>query len=246
MITDFHAANILIGLRAVTEFGFNPKDNNVQEGGSKKPRSHNPLTTFYFLLREITFRLTYDTENLTILCKLYNFLKNLLNSTKFTSKDHFYSLEYFLLETLPATDSYIQYLINDIKDGYYGFHGSLNSSYAKSIDNKALIKQFADTPHNLTVDLKIMQEVIDKMKGFENVSVEVSKKPSSKLPIKLPEVEPRGYMSPPPVNKLITAPAAGGSKRRTRYNNKLNRKKKRNGSPRRRTNRKTRGNRSTR
>ena len=196
---------------------------------SSRVSNHAPLTTFYFLLREISFRLTYDEDNQQELLMLSAIIHRMLNIPKSPSEFSIYkSFEYYLLETLPMESMVILQLMTNIKKEYYGFSGEIHPSYAPPLDPTIIQGimaniSVADVNETIEQNLTSMETLINLLKEIETQE----------------EVQeytlPQAQITPIHVNQGEMLPVYGGKTR-------ILRKKKRHskGSPRRRTIRKTR------
>jgi hypothetical protein len=226
-ITDFHAATILLGHRAINAFKIDEHDSRLTGGGKYLMKDHNPLTTFYLLLREISYRLRYNNENSDDLIYLSKKIHKLIEINP--DYTEYAAYEYYALETLPKTNRFMKHVMYDFKRGYYGFTDSISSSYASKpslelnistdeLSSEEIIEKNLDTMREIILIVKAQEKILKRPPKFALKTGMTSQERSS--------LYPKG--------KIMEGQHAGSSKSRNA------RRKRRNGSPRRKTLRKTR------
>ncbi len=142
-LTDFYIAHLLLALRAQGELTFRIVE-PVQEGGFTIPTSsktspiytHTPYTTFFFLLRELSFRMKFnegispDSINVYIIlseCVEYCIASAMLKRDVFLKRMEVVFLEYIEKWSEFSSNIYeVEDLFLDFKKSYYGFYNVSN------------------------------------------------------------------------------------------------------------------------
>jgi hypothetical protein len=151
-ITDYFAAQLLLALRANQELNRGVAaaggGGGVQRGGGKLPYKHNPLTTFYLLLREIGFRLTLEYEDKDILVLFSHFIYIILDTYNTVPVDYkktyiksaeLYCTEYICNNpSFAYNKSYVEQLLLNFKKEYYGFY-NVSQEYKLQFQSNAML-----------------------------------------------------------------------------------------------------------
>lgn len=194
-ITDFFASLLILAIRAKNAFNAAAAAGGgggaAQRGGGKSPYKHNPLITFYLLLREIGFRLTQEYEENELLVQFANFIYIILDSYKIVPKDfketyiqsaELYCLEYITQNKAFETNiEYISHVLLNFKKEYYGFY-NVSDNYKKSLETNALLlekillldEDKKGIVHNIQNELDILRErmnsIIHSMEESEKIA----------------------------------------------------------------------------
>jgi len=167
-ISDFHPAALLLGLRAQAAYTISEElTGGFRDRKNHTIREHNPVTTFYFLLREISYRLKYDDDDNYELIQLSKFIYEIIELNS-----DYASFEYYILEELPKVYTSMRHLMYDLKKGYYGFTGHISVSYPHTPPLE-LIKigtEELSSEEIIKKNLETMDKIIILMKSQEKIS----------------------------------------------------------------------------
>ena len=182
LVSDFSAAVLVAAKKAIAEFDRIVPTNleietfalseHHQSGGMRS--GHNPHTTFYFLLRELGFRMAQSENEHTAVYNLAHFIFNSyqrFTPNKFISeREYFKRLEFFVLKTLPKIHIEFNEIITDVLKNYYGIHTLPETYSVKSIPVK-FIKELFDMPaYNPSSRFYYVQHIDNLM---ENIIVQI-------------------------------------------------------------------------
>ena len=130
-----------------------------QRGGGKKTYAHSPLTTFYLLLRDLSFRLSYghpDERYIAFIAWISNFVKYCIETSRVRtdSKSYLDVLEVLFLEYIQTNTAFDEYtsdlsqIMLNFKKTYYGFY-DVSDVYKRSLiigdfDHDAIYKLYLE------------------------------------------------------------------------------------------------------
>ena len=187
-----------------------PFQQTLLVGGGAIP-DHNPHTTFYFLLRELGFRLTLDyLDHHESVYNLAYFILNIYNNidaaiaSGFTEREYLTALEFFVLKTMRNANADFFDIITDVTQNYFGFDKiseSYNVSYTMPEDIKASLFEFPTYDSSQRLEYvpyidSLMDSIIERCAAMEAQEMQEMQEMQEIVPNRIPSMIQRNTYMP--------------------------------------------------